>query len=382
MGCGECLASLRRANFNYKGQDMKIVIDLTALSYHITGIERYALCITEKMLDIDKKNEYILLFRNEIYDSFFKYIDDKRIRAKIIYGKNKLLFFQVVLPYALYKIKADCYLFLAFTSPILFKRKKIFNTIHDVGIWDYPMALSRLHKFYFRISCRASARVSQGIITVSQFSQKRIHSVLGVPLNRIKVIPSAIPETLLNAKTVPFEMVKEKYNIPSRYIMSLSTLEPRKNLELLLKAFTKIKDLVDYDLVLVGRIGWKMEEVLSKYTLDSRIHMTGFVDDEDVATIYKNAMCFVFSSIYEGFGLPPLEALALGTPVISSNAASMPEVLMEQAVYFENNDIEDLKKKLVEIKNLTNFMPKGLNEYQRETFSFEQSAKRVLEFIK
>ncbi len=111
-----------------------------------------------------------------------------------------------------------------------------------------------------------------------------------------------------------------------------------------MEAYDQVKDSVDYDLVLVGRKGWKMDEVLEKYGAKSRIHITGFVDDEHLSSIYKNAVCFVFPSLYEGFGLPPVEALALGTPVISSDAASLPEVLMNQATYFHSNSKKELEK--------------------------------------
>lgn len=96
-----------------------------------------------------------------------------------------------------------------------------------------------------------------------------------------------------------FDDVREKYQLPKQYIMTLSTLEPRKNMELLLKAFTNIQDKVDYDLVLVGRKGWKIDEVLERYNSKTRIHITGYVEDEHISVIYKNAKCFVFPSLYE-----------------------------------------------------------------------------------
>ena len=164
--------------------------------------------------------------------------------------------------------------------------------------------------------------------------------------------------------------------------MTLSTLEPRKNLELLLKAFTAIQDKVDYDLVLVGRKGWKMDEVLEKYNSKERIHITGFVDDEHVSVIYKNAMCFIFPTLYEGFGLPPVEALSMGTPVISSDAASMPEILRNQAVYFKSDDQQELEKLLLNLEGNVVSMPHELDEYQKKNYRFDESAKKVLKIIK
>ena len=164
--------------------------------------------------------------------------------------------------------------------------------------------------------------------------------------------------------------------------MTLSTLEPRKNIELLLKAYTNIQDKVDYDLVLVGRKGWKMDEIIENYNSKERIHITGFVEDEHISTIYKNALCFIFPSLYEGFGLPPIEALTLGTPVIASNAASMPEILMNQAVFFKNNDEKALENVLLHLENNVDSMPHELNQFQKKNYSFEVSAERLLKLIR
>ena len=361
---------------------MKIAVDLTALSYHITGIERYALCVTEEMLKVDKENSYILIFRDNVYPVFVPYIDGSRIQSKIVKGNNKLLFYQIVLPMALYSIRADRYLFFAFTSPILFRKKGIFNTIHDMGPWDAPDALRELQRFYLKTTCRFSAAASQGIITVSEFSRTRIAEILKYPKEKIRVIPSAVYDKVVDLSGATFEDVQAAYHLPDKYIMSLSTLEPRKNLKTLLEAYVNIMEQVDYDLVLVGRKGWKMDEVIEKYNAQRRIHITDFVEDEHVAHIYRHALCFVFPSQYEGFGLPPVEALALGTPVIASDAASIPEVLMEQAVYFKSSDRSELQTILIDLENRVADLPKGLNDYQRRNYRFDVSAQKVLEFIR
>lgn len=150
----------------------------------------------------------------------------------------------------------------------------------------------------------------------------------------------------------------------------------------MLKAYTNIQDKVDYDLVLVGRKGWKMDEIIENYNSKERIHITGFVEDEHISTIYKNALCFIFPSLYEGFGLPPIEALTLGTPVIASNAASMPEILMNQAVFFKNNDEKALENVLLHLENNVDSMPHELNQFQKKNYSFEVSAERLLKLIR
>lgn len=360
---------------------MKIVIDLTSLSYHMTGIERYAACVSEKMLELDIINEYFLVFRNNVYPVFTKYIDEKRVKSIVLHGDNKLIFFQLILPRELNKLEADKYLFFAFTSPLFFRKKGIINTIHDMGAWDSSDSMKFLQKMYWRTTIWASSKKSEKIITVSNFSKERIHGILKYPRDNIEVIPSAVYEGVIHDYGYSFSDIRKKYKLPNKYIMTLSTLEPRKNMILLLESFTTIQDKVDYDLVLVGRKGWKMDEVIEKYNKQGRIHITGFVEDKHVSVIYKNAMCFIFPSLYEGFGLPPVEALSLGTPVISSDAASLPEVLRKQASYFKSNDKNALEKLLINLEdNLTN-MSHELDTYQKKNYSFDESAQKVLKII-
>ena len=361
---------------------MKILIDLTCLSFHLSGVERYALCISEEMLKSDTENEYILVFRNEVFPEFEKYIDDNRVKSVVIKGEKKQLFLLFGLPNALNKIDADAYLFLASKSPILFRKKKIYNTIHDLVAWDYPQTMRTLQRVYSKVMNRNAARVSERIITVSEFSKGRINEILKYPKERILVAYSAVSDTLSGDKEKPFEEVRRKYGLPEKYIMNLSTLEPRKNLELLLKSYDQIADKVGYDIVLIGRKGWKIDELMNKIKSNSRVHITGFVEDEDVVTIYKNAICFVFPSVYEGFGLPPIEALSLGTPVLSSNAASLPEVLRDQADYFENDNALELSKKLLELEKRLPYMATSLDLIQIEKYSFSKSAEIILSTIK
>ena len=192
---------------------------------------------------------------------------------------------------------------------------------------------------------------------------------------------SAVYKDVVKDYGYTFEDIKEKYDLPANYIMTLSTLEPRKNIEILLEAFSKIQDKVDYDLVMVGRKGWKVENIINKYNKKNRVHITGFVQDEHLSVIYKNARCFVFPSLYEGFGLPPVEALAQGTPVIASNSASIPEILRNQAVYFESGSINQLCNLLINLnKSIVDF-PHELDDFQKNNYRFSESAKKIIQML-
>lgn len=360
---------------------MKILIDLTSLSYHLTGIERYALCVTEEMLQQDNVNNYILLFRNEIFPEIKPFINKHgKVKSIILHGDHKLLFFQFTILRALYKYKAERYMFFAFPNPMLFFNKNIYNTIHDMGRWDVPPK-KKLSLLYFKTSETLGLKRAKKIFTVSEFSKGRIHDLLGIPNDRIVVTYNGISKNI-SGSDIKFEDIKDEYHLPDKYIMFLSTLHPRKNLQLLVEAFAEVQDQVSYDLVLIGRKGWQVDELIDKYNVETRIIFTGFVADKDVAAIYKHAICFVFPTRYEGFGIPPVEALAMGTPVISSDSSCMKEILRNQAVFFENNNKEDLKKLLLQLPDMANIMPKELDEFMIKNYDYKNSARIILETIK
>lgn len=369
---------------------MKVAIDLTSLADNFSGIERYALNISMEMLSNDDKNEYILLFKNSIHNSYTKLLEKKNINSVVIHGKNKLIFAQLTLVKALYKIKADRYIFLAFPSPILFRKKGIINTIHDLTAWDYPDTMKTLSRIYFKFGIKNSVKLSKEILTVSKFSKKRIRDKFGN--KNISIVYNGISEVFLkndieNNKQNIFD-VRNKYELPDKYIMCLCTLEPRKNLELLINAYVELRNenKLNLKLVLVGRKGWKIEKLLNdinnKYTND--IIVTGFVDDKDLPVIYKAASCFIFPSLYEGFGIPVIEAMYMNVPVICSNTSSLPEVVNGCGILFENNNKEDLKVKILEFLNKTeneiSYISK-LAKKRSQEFSWCNEATKLIKLL-
>ena len=359
---------------------MRIVIDLTSLSFHMTGIERYASCVTEEILKQDKINEYVLIFRNEVHQ-IFKKSEFDNVKKEVIFGDNKLFFYQFILKRKLNKIKADKYLFFSFPSPIFFRKKGIINTIHDATAWDCPKSMKFLQRLYWKINIKNAVRVSEHIITVSNFSKNRIITVLKYDENKIIVAYPGVYKKNFGEKIAANEF-KTKFDFPEKYLLTLSTLEPRKNLEMLLKAFSEIQNIVDYSLVLVGRKGWKIDDLIKEYNVNEKVIITGFIEDKYLSSIYKNAFYFVFPSLYEGFGLPPIESISYGTPVISSNAASLPEVLMDNAIYFNPNDKDELKKILLKINTQKSKVECKLNDFQKNNFDFSASAKKVIKLLK
>lgn len=366
---------------------MKFVIDLTSLADNFTGIERFTANITYQMVKQSEKDEFVLLFKEKVFPIFQEFTHRSNVQFYVLHRRKKLLFSQLILPIELYKHPADWYLFMAFPAPLFFFSHHSVSAIHDIGCWDCPDAMKKISRAYFQILYRKAALFQKRILTVSEFSKHRIMEKLHVADKNLLVINNGISDNFekeYNDKNL-LKDIKHKYNLPDGYILCLSTLEPRKNMRLLVEAFQELTLLgkIDCYLVLAGRKGWKIENLLSglKPYITKKIIVTGFIEDEDLPCIYQMADLFVFPSIYEGFGIPPLEAMSVGTFVLSSDATSLPEVLDDAAMYFKSNDRKDLEDKIiaclaVDEKQRQEFVEKGKENCKR--FSWSKEAKKLL----
>ena len=363
---------------------MKILIDLTSLADNFSGIERFAACMSLELIR-EKDHDYILLFKESVHPLFAEYVSEPNVKIVVLPKCNKLIFNQLRLPLAVYKMEADCYLFLAFPVPVLLFKHNMVSTIHDICCWDCPETMNHASALYFRISHWIALRKCKAIITISQFSEDRIVERLRADKKKLWRIYCGVDQKFLGYQKNG-NAILGKYDLPERYVLSLSTLEPRKNLPLLICAYQRLvmEDHCDLPLVLAGRKGWKMDGLLSDVpeAVKKQIYFTGFVEDEDLPAIYANAELFVFPSMYEGFGIPPLEALACGTRVLSSDAASLPEVLGNAAEYFTNNDAQSLYEKLKEIVLSGEKMGEHLSgRLHAESFKWSEQANELLKKI-
>ena len=362
---------------------MRVVFDLTPIYDHLTGVERYNINITKEIIKAHPENEYVLLFKNEVHVSFANEIKKSYVEYRLLSECNKLLFIQWRLLRELKKIPADYYVFLSFTGPVLFNGKRMINAIHDLTCWDCPESIPTKMKYYYRLTYKVAARKSWKLITVSKFSQERICERYGLSKNKVPIIYDGLTDIFCKE---PYDNpeLKEKYGLPDNYILSLSTIEPRKNLQLLIRAYKEIleegKDLPE--LVLAGREGWKLEDIVGD--IDERIikliHFTGFIDDVDLAQIYREAQFFVFPSKYEGFGLPIIEAMSQKTLVVCSDAASLPEVVGDAGLLFRSNDIDDLKRAILIAMKISDFEIKEKTEKGfviSKKFSWKNEAEKL-----
>ena len=232
---------------------------------------------------------------------------------------------------------------------------------------------------------------STTIITVSEHTKRDIlHYAPHIKTENIYVCPLAASEEFFYPckDSEKFEKIKEKYQLPDKYFLSLSTLEPRKNIDHLIRCFLKTireNKFDDLYLVLAGKKGWLFDKIFEEHDnagdLKDRIIFTGFVPNEDLASIYSNAQAFYYMTLYEGFGLPPLEAMQCGTPVVVSDNSSLPEVVGDAGILIDAKDEEKLIQAMINLYN-NGDLRKSLSEkslIQAQKFSWDKVADSYLQ---
>lgn len=364
---------------------MRIAIDLTSLADNFSGIERFAASIALAMVEHDAVDDFTLIFKDDVHSLFGRCVRQKNVNTVIVAsnGKSKLYVSQVTLPRHLKAIQADVYLFLAFPAPYLFASGKALSTVHDLSCLDCPETMTAKSRLYWRVLDKRAATRQPNVLTISEFSKSRIVHHYGIPAERVNVIYCGIDRDKFSAHRTDSEskaQLAEKYSLPDKFILSLSTLEPRKNLRLLITAWTHLREegRLQENLVLAGRRGWKLDELFSSLpeSIKDGVHVTGFVDDEDLPSLYAMADLFVSPSIYEGFGMPPLEARVAGAKVLCSDIPCHQEIFGDTVYYFKSNDCTSLEDQILSSLNSPNCPPLDDSLYQ-----WGKEAGKLLELL-
>jgi len=351
-----------------------------------TGIGYMLSNLIPEMIKIDKKNNY-KIFGHKID------IDDNNTKIyrlpKIFQRAFNLLWKVIRFPVAnIIFGKADIFFFTNFVDFPVIARKKILM-IPDMSFRVYPQFTERKNLRFLERGVLSSIKRADKILTISENAKKEICSFYHTSTEKVEVIYLGCPN---NVKVVndldKIEKIKNKYSIPGKYILTMGTIEPRKNLKELIKAYNKLDDGIkdEYSLVLSGGKGWYYEEIfgiVNDMGLQERVLFTGYVDEDDVSSIYSGASLFVFPSIYEGFGLPILEAFNCGVPVLCSSSSSIPEVGGDAVMYCDPasaDSIRDGIKMILADKDLSSeLVEKGYE--QAKKFSWKDSAKKIVEII-
>ncbi len=235
-----------------------------------------------------------------------------------------------------------------------------------------------------------SVKHAKKVLTISEFSKSEIVRLYGTDPLKIEVVYPAFDKETFHGKVpnTKQNQIKKKYGINGSYLFYWGTLQPRKNLSRLIEAFSKL-DRPRLKLVICGKKGWLYEQILDqskKLGIADRVIFTGFAPNEDLPALIKGARAFVLPSLYEGFGIPPIEAQAVGTPVVVSRVSSLPEVVGESGIYIEDPEsIDSIKIALDKVLNLKTserirIIKAGKENTKR--FDWDLSAKRILDILK
>ncbi len=218
---------------------------------------------------------------------------------------------------------------LAFVSPLVLPKPSVV-TVYDLSFIHYPRALSTARRLYLRLFTALSCRRARRVIAISQSTADDLTRTLGIPAEQIDVAPGAYaPEVFHPLPPPQVAAFRQQKGLPARFWLFVGTLEPRKNLLTLLHAYAALPPTERLPLVLGGGKGWQYEDIfatISRYRLEQDVLLPGYLPAEELALWYNSAEVFVYPSVFEGFGLPVLEAMGCGTPVIVSAASSLPEV--------------------------------------------------------
>jgi alpha-1,3-rhamnosyl/mannosyltransferase len=223
-------------------------------------------------------------------------------------------------------------------------------TVHDAMQWDHPDWFPPRTRLY-GVLLRAALRRATRVLTGSAESRQRLVTALDLDPERIDVTPYGVDERFSPGPASPD--VLRDLGVPRPYLLTVGTLQPRKNLDAALSAFERLADAgAEHHLVVVGARGWADDALVARFQrsrFHSRIHLAGRVGDDSLVTLYRGADCFLFPSRGEGFGLPPLEAMACGTPVVASRASSIPEVVGDGGVLVDPDDVSEIVRALEEV---------------------------------
>lgn len=260
-------------------------------------------------------------------------------------------------------------------------------TIHDILFEDHPAYFPWQQVLAFKTAFRLSAKGARRVITISNFTARRLMEVYRIPPYQISVTPLAVGAEFRPELPSRVSSVCEKFGIQGKYLLAVGNLHPRKNLHRLGLAF---RDLVaagkleEISLVLVGKKTWRAERVLEPLVslLDQgRVILTGYVEDSDLPALYSGAQAFVYPSLFEGFGIPPLEAMACGTPSIVGYSSSLPEVCGDAACWIDPWSVDDLKSALTRITECegyrTALSQAGLE--RAKAFTWERTVQKTIE---
>jgi glycosyltransferase involved in cell wall biosynthesis len=378
--CLQITAGLR------EGDTMQVCLDVSAALVQRAGIGRYARELAIALASLNSDDTEFLLFHNRIPGSLPEPLQSlPRFSSRLGTRAWRLgLLVQSGLPGVSRPHPAfDLFHGMDFIGPRL--RQPLVITIHDLSTLRFPQHHTPLNRLFLRFALPIMVRRSAAIIAVSHATRQDVVELLHAPPEQVHVIPNGVDHNRFKPSGGAESLARlhRDLGLPSEYLLALGTLEPRKNLLTLLRAYAGLGRNVP-DLVLAGGEGWgrnsPIQEAKRLNILD-RLHFTGFVPNELLPDLYRGAALFVYPSLYEGFGLPVLEAMASGTPVIASNTSSLPELVGDSGLLvppLDTRALADAIDTVLEDSELAARLAR-MGRERSLAFSWERTARETME---
>ncbi len=322
---------------------MRIGLYARPLSAIEGGVREFVESMTKALVRNLSSTDELYIFHNQAKKGF-EIPEKANVREILLKSRSRFVCDFLWFPRLTWKYRLDVIWFPKNVIPFLIRSKAIV-TIHDLCYFRpsynaYPLIDTRYMTYMIKSSCKRADKV----IAVSSHTKKDLVSILGMNAEKIRIIYEAVDHEkyrVINDQS-QLDKVREKYDLGKKIILFTGSISPRKNLARLIEAFHMIMDRLPHDLVITGHKGWKNTKELLMIRQNRRVKKIGFVHEKEIACLYNLADMYVYPSLYEGFGLPVLEAQACGVPVIASNVTSIPEVGGDSICYVDPENIQSI----------------------------------------
>ena len=365
---------------------MHIAIDAHSVGAGLGGNETYATNLIEALADIDSVNRYTLyVTKKEAVERFANRWPNVHLRLTLPH--TPLVRIPLTLTVELRRRPVDI-LHVQYTSPP-FTPCPVVNTIHDLSFEHLPETFKRRSWRQMRLTIRRSAQSAAHILTDCDFARDDILKTYGIAPERVTAVPLAAAVRFSPVRDESeLDRVRNKYGINGKYILTVGSIQPRKNIPRLIRAYSMLcreRNLEPLPkLVVVGKRGWLYEDTLAtaeSSTVRDRIILTGYVDDKDLPALYSAASCFVYPSYFEGFGIPPLEAMRCGTPTITGDRTCFPEIIGDAGLMVDPFDeraiMRGIARVLTEQTLRDELIEKGLE--RANSYDWLKTARQTLD---
>ncbi|WP_243310207.1 glycosyltransferase family 4 protein [Fundidesulfovibrio agrisoli] len=357
---------------------MRIGVSCRSLEYASGGVKEYLVSLLRALLEQDKRNTYVLFHSQPHFFGSFEGAEEYALNCS-----NRLLFDWVMLPSALAHHGIDVAFFPSSNMPPRVPCKAV-AAMMDLGYFQPGPRMYKLaDTLYMKWAMRYTACRADGFIAISEHTRRDMTHILGIPAERIAVTPLAADD-IYHQPLEPEDVFrfKMRHGLERPFFLYTGNISPRKNLRALLTAFAQAKDSLDADLVVTGGLSWDDDwsSWVRSLGIEARVRRLGYVERGDMPLLYAASMAYVFPSVFEGFGLPVLEAQAMGVPVICSDATSLPEVAGQSARMVNPTDVTGLARALTEVASDPALRTRlsELGKANEARFSWKATAEKTL----